>query len=176
MTEIAHDASRFLSQEPSPSARFDDRESTLTVPATNETAGSIPKAGIAPDAADHDADRPPSADAQLRSVTYKEGDEVRFRRRPRHVSVNLGQDAADMQRKLRAKPVLYCLTHFSLKCVVVVTGAGEHDQAPHRVILVPPRLTDSQLKALLHAWCSHDAAIGYMIVLNTSLPGVRSTK
>lgn len=51
-------------------------------------------------------------------------------------------------------------------------GRGGMDiQQPHRVILVPPRLTDSQLKALLHAWCSHDATVGYMIVLSTTLPG-----
>lgn len=52
--------------------------------------------------------------------------------------------------------------------------ARVESQQPHRVILVPPRLTDSQLKALLHAWCSHDAASGYMIVLSTALPGVRT--
>ena len=60
--------------------------------------------------------------------------------------------------------------------LVIVSGAGELDQVPHRIILVPPRLTDSQLKALLHAWCSHDAAVGYMIVLDTTLPGVRTNR
>jgi hypothetical protein len=33
-------------------------------------------------------------------------------------------------------------------------GASLFDE--HRVILIPPRTTDTELKALLQAWCSHE--------------------
>lgn len=77
-------------------------------------------------------------------IDVSDGAEPHDRRRNRHVSMSLSQDETVSPTKRR--------------------------QA-HRVILVPPRLTEIQLKGLFHAWCSHDAAVGYMIVLSTSLPG-----
>jgi hypothetical protein len=89
-------------------------------------------------------DSPPPIEGLQQEAGGGAAKPVPLRRRPRHVSVNLGQ--------------------------VTARGHDSHDD-PHRIILVPPGTTDSQLKALLHAWCSHDAAAGYMIVLSSTLPG-----
>ena len=59
---------------------------------------------------------------------------------------------------------------------VVKTPPPEESRAqPHRVILVPPSVADDELKELLHAWCSHDATSGYMLLLSSEIVGAESS-
>ena len=45
----------------------------------------------------------------------------------------------------------------------------------HRVLIVPPQTTDTSVKALLHAWCSHETVTGYVLLLSSDLPNLTAS-